>query len=268
MLQNFLPDIPLVATALPTWLNSQEFAGLAKNTDGFVLQVHSLDPPDHPSGNFRLCDTDLAKKWVRKASKIGVNFRIALPTYSYIIAFDSSDTFIGLSAEGWKYDWPEDIQLVRADSNPIELSDLIRYWQQKPPPNCSGIIWYRLPNEKDDLNWTMDTLAKVMDGKRMQKKVDLRVVSKGSHIVEIIMHNIGDITIQPEKSIQIRWDAADLLAAEGYGGYILNKLDFSNLSFENTIRNSVEGMLPGSFRKVGWLRFSSTTTVEINPKDD
>jgi hypothetical protein len=40
-----------------------------------------------------------------------VPFRVALPTYGYVLAFDRNDKFIRLSAEGPAKEWPDGAQL-------------------------------------------------------------------------------------------------------------------------------------------------------------
>ena len=51
-----LGGVPLVFTALPSWLKQPAFADLARASDGFVLQVHSLEKPSGLDQPFSLCD--------------------------------------------------------------------------------------------------------------------------------------------------------------------------------------------------------------------
>ena len=68
-------------TVLPGWLARREFAPLARDCGGFVLQVHGVDPPRLDGHAPPLCDPARAAAWVESAAKIGVPFRVALPTY-------------------------------------------------------------------------------------------------------------------------------------------------------------------------------------------
>jgi hypothetical protein len=45
------------------------------------------------------------------------------------------------------------------------VANLVHEWSIDPPANLAGLIWYRLPNEDDDLNWRWPTLAAVMQGR-------------------------------------------------------------------------------------------------------
>ena len=55
-LKLLIGDVPLTITALPTWLDSADFSSLAKATEGFVLQVHSLERPSQSSEQLALCN--------------------------------------------------------------------------------------------------------------------------------------------------------------------------------------------------------------------
>lgn len=54
--------VPVVITALPSWLNQASFRKLAASTDGFVLQVHSLSRPRNASEPASLCDPEAARR--------------------------------------------------------------------------------------------------------------------------------------------------------------------------------------------------------------
>src|SRR5580698_6226348 len=85
--QRRVAPLPVTITALPSWLDSPAFARLAATATNYVLQVHSLNRPVDVSTPFTLCDPLAAKRAVTRAGEIGVPFRVALPTYTYIVAF-------------------------------------------------------------------------------------------------------------------------------------------------------------------------------------
>ena len=64
-----------------------------------MLQVHSLERPKNFDAPFTLCDANAARRAVTWAAKIGVPFRVTLPTYGYLVAFAPGGQFVGLSAE-------------------------------------------------------------------------------------------------------------------------------------------------------------------------
>ncbi len=92
--------VPVTFTALPCWLGHRAFGRLAACSDGYVLQVHSLQRPVDGSGKFSLCNPEDALRAIERAARLGAPFRVALPTYSYLVATDAGGAFIGLSAEG------------------------------------------------------------------------------------------------------------------------------------------------------------------------
>jgi hypothetical protein len=150
--------VPVVITALPAWLKSPVFPALARAAGGFVIQVHSLHQPTGPDDPMSICNAAEARRAVESASHIGVPFRIALPTYGYTVAFKPDRTFLALSAEGPSPGWPPGTILREMRSDPAEIAALVRDWTAAPPPNCAGIIWYRLPVAGDRMNWPPATL--------------------------------------------------------------------------------------------------------------
>ncbi|MHC4648989.1 MAG: DUF3142 domain-containing protein [Planctomycetota bacterium] len=90
LLRDRVRPVSLTITALPCWLKRRVFARLARASDGYVLQVHSLERPVGPQAPISLCDAAATRRWVEQAGRIGVRFRVALPTYGYVVAFDRS----------------------------------------------------------------------------------------------------------------------------------------------------------------------------------
>jgi hypothetical protein len=77
-----ISPVPLTITALPAWMHRREFADLVRPTDGFVLQVHSLERPRDANSPYPLCDPRAARESVTQANRFGRPFRVALPTYA------------------------------------------------------------------------------------------------------------------------------------------------------------------------------------------
>ena len=90
--------VPIVITALPCWLQDRAFKALVQEADGFVLQVHSLERPKSPEAPMELCDIASSVKWIERAARFEVPFRVALPTYGYIVGFDKEGHFLGITA--------------------------------------------------------------------------------------------------------------------------------------------------------------------------
>ncbi|MDB6109352.1 MAG: hypothetical protein JWR69_1102, partial [Pedosphaera sp.] len=146
-----LTPLPVVITALPSWLNQNSFPKLAGVADGYILQVHSLERPKGPDAPFSICDPTAARRAVERAGRIGLPFRVALPTYGYVVAFGSDGHLLGLSAEGPSKNWPTGTQLREVRTDPTAIAELVRGWSTNRPAAFQKIIWYRLPISLDVL---------------------------------------------------------------------------------------------------------------------
>src|SRR5260370_34547670 len=111
-------------TTLAGWLNQPGFRALIAASDGYVLQVHSVEEPGSYDAPFTLCDPKTALAAVEKASSFGIPFRVALPTYGYLVAFAANGRFVGLSAEGPAKSWPADAKLREERSDPVAMGTL------------------------------------------------------------------------------------------------------------------------------------------------
>lgn len=167
-LRQRIAPVRLSITTLPSALDSPDFEDLVRQCDSYVLQVHSIKRPASPDQIPLLCDAGQARKWVQTASAIGVPFRVALPTYGYLAEFDAQGKCVRLAAEGSSPHPPPGgcVRQIAADATAI--ANLVHDWTIHRPDHLAGVIWYRLPNEDDDLNWRWPTLAAVMQGKTPQ----------------------------------------------------------------------------------------------------
>lgn len=163
--QRRVAPVPVTITALPNWLRKPAFANLAACATNYVLQVHSAERPKSFEAQYSLCEPQAARRAVERAGRIGVPFRVALPTYGYDMAFDQSGQFISLAAEGPRPNWPTNAFIRRVESQPAEISALIREWTANRPQAMRGVIWYRMPVATDKHNWDWRTLDAVMQGR-------------------------------------------------------------------------------------------------------
>ena len=67
-----IKPVPLTITTLPSWLKNSSFQRLVSATDGYVLQVHSLERPTDPEARFDICDPAAALKAVERAGQLGI----------------------------------------------------------------------------------------------------------------------------------------------------------------------------------------------------
>jgi hypothetical protein len=253
--------IPVVITALPSWLTQPACKSLVQTADGFVLQVHSVARPASFDAPFTLCDPAAARRAVERAAGLGAPFRVALPTYGYTMAFDRSGRFVGLSAEGPRKSWPEGVRLKEVFADPVEQAELVRQWNANHPSAMKGIIWYRFPVADDIFNWRWETLRAIMSSRipRESVRADSRRVEPG--LVEINLVNDGELDISSRLAIEVRWQNARMLAGDGLRGFEMAAGKPTTVQFRN---QSQPGRLRAGERQViGWLRFSEEREVQV-----
>ncbi len=253
--------VPLTFTALPSWMGQRRaFGKLIAAADGTVLQVHSLTAPAGPGEAIALLKLGEAREWVETAARFGRPFRVALPTYGYLAAFDSKGKLLGLSAEGPLLSWPEGIDVRTARSDPAVLAKLVREWTRSRPAEMTGILWYRLPVEGDRLNWSWPALRAVMAGKTPRGEVRAVVRHPEPGLAEIDLIGEGDGEAAAPSSVRIGWRDGTLLAADGLAGYEARAPQRSELRLE---RPRPGRLRPGERRTIAWLRFASPTEIHV-----
>jgi hypothetical protein len=262
-----IAPVPLTITVLPSWLKQPAFKGLIAATDGYVLQVHSLERPQELNAPFTLCDTTAALKTVKQAGEFPVPFRIALPTYGYLIAFDESGRFLGLSAEGASKSWPAGTKVREVRANPLEIVRLVQAVSKNCPSSLCGFIWYRFPISGDTLNWRWPTLCAMISARfpRESLRAESRRVEPG--LIEVSLVNDGELDISSRLAIEVRWSrdgGSRLVAADGLRGFEQVDGGPSTVQFKNP---SQSYRLPaGESQVIGWLRFSEDREVQVECK--
>lgn len=255
-------EVPLVITALPAWLaQKRAFGDLLEAADGAVLQVHSLAPPSGPGEEIVLCDPEAARAAVEAAARYGRPFRVALPTYGYVVAFDRAGKLVGLSAEGPALTWPAGATLRTARADPAAMAELVAGWTRDRPPELSGILWYRLPVAGDRLNWAWPTLRAVMAGRVPRPELAAEVREPEAGLVEIDLMNPGEAAAPWPGSLRIAWKEDNLLAADGLAGFRALRTGPREIRLDRSA--SSRALAPGERRVVAWLRFTSRTEVQI-----
>ena len=254
-----IKPVPLIITALPSWLRQPSFGRLAAASDGFILQVHSLERPKSFATPFSLCDPAAARRSVEQAAQLNVPFRVALPTYGYYVAFDASDEFIGLAADGPSIKWPPGTQIREVRTDASAMATLVAFWNTNHPATMHGFIWYRLPVENENLNWRFSTLDVVMSGRVPQADLKVESRSPEPELVEVILRNNGSADFQNEFSVRVRVRSARVVAGDSLGGF-----DFGKNGSGDVLFHARELVLrAGEQRKIGWLRTNKKAEVAI-----
>jgi hypothetical protein len=255
--------VPLTITALPCWLRHEEFKTLIATTDGYVLQVHSLERPAGPDAPMTLCDPAAARRYVEKANSLGRPFRVALPTYGYVAGFDSRGKLLGLSAEGPLLTWPAGVRLRELRADPGQLAGLVKTWTSQRPSNLKGVLWYRLPTERDAFNWRWPTLRSVIAGKVPQPRLRAEVRRTEPGIAEIELVNDGDADDSLRVMTSLDCANADVIAADALNGFeFISELP-ARVIFRGPPRVVRARLAPGERKRIGWLRMKEEKEIKL-----
>jgi hypothetical protein len=248
-------DTPVVITALPSWLRHRAFGALARAADGFVLQVHSLDPPAGPEAPMLLCDPEKARRWVEEAARVGAPFRVALPTYGNLI---------GISAEGPPRAWGPGTaaRAVRADAP--AMARLVRRWEHDRPARLQGVIWYRLPVEGDNLNWKWQTLAAIVAGDPLREELRAEVEHPDPELLDIVLVNEGNVDLPARGEVEVEWEKGRLVAGDGLRGWRLETAGAGGIELRRDGSAELDVLAPGERWRIGWLRFDEQTEVTVH----
>ena len=263
-MQRRVAPLPVTITALPSWLDSRAFKRLAAVATNYVLQVHSVERPRSFNAPFTLCDPRAARRAVERAGRIGIPFRVALPTYGYTLAFDPAGKFIGLSAEGARPNWPPNALLREVHSDPLELAALVQDWTASRPAVMRGVIWYRLPTMVDNFNWRWPTLGAIIIARvpREVLRVSARRVESG--LVEISLANEGELDISSRLAVEVRWSKARLVAGDALRDFELADRSLSAARFQT--KSQPGRVRVGETLVLGWLRFDQDCEVRCELK--
>jgi hypothetical protein len=267
LIRRKVAPLPLTITALPSWLKQPSFKRLISATDGYVLQVHSFERPKSIEAPFTLCDPVAARRAAEHAAEFGVPFRVALPTYGYIIAYDRNGQFVGLSAEGPNKSWPQDVRLREVRTDPRDMAKLVQDWSTNRPKALQGIIWYRLPISDDTLNLRWPTLAAIMQGRSPRESLRVQTRRVESGLAEISLENDGELDLSSRLAIEVRWSrqsGSRLVAGDGLRGFELVNGGPATVQFQT---KSQPCRLPaGEKQVIGWLRLSGDREAQFETK--
>jgi len=245
-----------VITVLPAWLNDSEFRKLVREVDGYVLQVHSV--PISAGTNAKLSDARLAREWVRKAARFGIPFEVALPTYRCAAGYGPDGKLLSVAMDSVQPVWPPRTRILEFGADADEIAGLVRDWIKARPPQLRALIWYRVPIATDTRNWRWPTLSAVMLGRLPEHK--LNILQEGENPIDLSICNAGEADEQLNAKVTATWSGAGLTASDALAGWNM-KSENGRAIFTVTGAHGLR-LRPGATRKIGWLRFDQTTTVE------
>jgi len=245
-----------VITVLPAWLNDSEFRKLVHEVDGYVLQVHSV--PISAGTNAKLFDARLAREWVRKAARFGTPFDVALPTYRCAAGYGPDGKLLSVAMDSVQPVWPPGTRVLEFGADADEIAAVVNDWQQTRPPQLRELIWYRIPIATDTRNWRWATLSAVMSGRLPEHK--LNILQEGENPIDLSIFNAGEADEQLNANVSATWNGAGLTASDALAGWNM-KSENGRAIFTVTASRGLR-LPPGATRKIGWLRFDQTTTLE------
>ena len=255
-LKSIVQPIRFVITVLPAWLNDSEFRKLVREVDGFVLQVHSV--PISAGTQAKLTDPRLAHEWVGKAARFGMPFGVALPTYRCAAGYGPDGKLLSVAMDSVQPVWPPGTRVLEFGANADEIATLVSDWQKTRPPHLRELIWYRLPIATDTRNWRWPTLSAVMSGHLPEHK--LNILQEGKNPIDLSIFNAGEADEQLNTNVTATWNGAGLTASDALAGWSM-KSENHRAIFRVTAPHGLR-LPPGATRKIGWLRFDQTTTLE------
>jgi hypothetical protein len=208
-----------------------------------------------------LCDIAAARSAVRKAASLGRAFLVALPTYGYHVAFDDRGKYLGISAEAPSPQWPAGATFRSLEADADQLSQLVAEWTRDRPSAMRGVIWYRLPNADDRLNWAWPTLASVMAGTKPRANLQVELTRGEPGLVDVAIINSGSGAFRGTMAANVTCKDGKILATDALAGFECRLTDR-----KAELRGRAEpGMLPpGGRLAVGWVRLDQDREVEAH----
>jgi hypothetical protein len=239
-----------IITTLPAWLDEPSFSSLIKETDGYVLQVHSVPLQSRKTG--ALCDAAKARDWVARAAKLGRPFSVALPTYRCTAGYDPTGRLIGVAMDSVQPAWPPETRTLEYSASANALAGLVEEWQRRRPAELRELLWYRIPVASDQRNWRWPTLAAVMSGRKPASH--LAIKRTGQNPIDLALVNEGESDEELDASVVASWGGEKLLAADALSGWQVvaqpGRALFS-IPEGHQLR-----LPPGASRRIGWLRYA------------
>lgn len=245
---------PLTITALPTWLKRTEaFAELVAAADGYVLQLHGWDLEASRPEAMRVLDQSRLERWVDEAASFGSPFHVALPTYSYLAALDSTGKAVGLEAEAELSARFAAAPQHLVGSEAAGLAGQVGAWTGRRPPQLAGIVWFRLPVRSDRLNWAPETLQAVVEGRVPRAELRGLAEAREPGLFDLQITNGGESTEPLPRRLLVELAPGQILAADAIHGYVLQPMQDGSIALDRTTA-SPELLWPGDAIVVGWVR--------------
>ncbi len=182
-LRERLPRHTFSVTLLPCHLKHEALREVCAQVQYVVLQLHALERPKDLPETYQLFDVKVAEAAVARMRTLSVPFKLALPSYAYMVHYDAEGKFRRLSAETLPAlkagesrrlaapNWEELIAFRRANA------DL-------------AVIWFRLPQVGDRLALEAENLKRLSRNELPRMEAEIIFEEQG-HITQIYWKNHG-----------------------------------------------------------------------------
>ena len=159
----------LGATFLPCHLDLKDVRRVLSAVDEPVIQLHGIDAPKNHADAWALMNRTTVFRALRTACALDGRFKMALPSYAYVLTFNADGTFRRLYAEGLG----DDYEMPPGTIREIAAPDLALIHEIFKSPLRLPVIWFRLPVRGDD-RWCLDreTLSLLEDGQLPRPAVE------------------------------------------------------------------------------------------------
>lgn len=258
-----VPEVPIAFTALPSWQSDPDFKLLAAATGSYVLQVHSLRLPWKDDASATLCDIPAAKRAISRAAKLGIPFRLALPTYNCIVQLDADGRLVSVVSEDTTAISSKAAYHIPGSADPDALAALVAELKQSAPLALRGIIWYRLPVDTDRMNWPWPTFQAVSAGRPPASKLEFLTVPQPAGYSTVEVRNSGERRQALPAKIVLNWNSGSCESADALAGATLVRSpDGKSCTFSCADRPALP---PGQTVVIGWVRGAGD--VEIHAEN-
>ncbi len=241
------------ATVLPVHLKLKAFPEFAGELDFYVLQIHGLDFREGAS----LMRMDVAADSLNRAEKLGFPYKVALPCYGYELFFRDGK-LVSLNAEQGRAGSSGRRAVLSAD--PGQLALCVKMLRERK----RGIIWFRLPVRGDRLCLDRPSLQRIIDGKKVEKKIDARWKNSKNGLQILYVENIAWVGAERIR-IRLNWEDSRVEDYAFSGGFAPEGTHVFGIPPE---RLTGSAPLPGEGRSAMWCRTENALpkpTVEILP---
>ena len=162
----------LGATFLPCHLDLAGIRRVLAAIDEPVIQLHGIDAPKNRAETWSLMRRTTVFRALRMARALDGRFKMALPSYAYVLTFNADGSFRRLYAEGL----PDDFVRSPETTCGLAAPDLDLLHEIFTSSLRLPAIWFRLPVRGVD-RWCLEreTLALLEDGQRPAPTVEFAV---------------------------------------------------------------------------------------------